>query len=111
MDGAGVLSVMNATAPRQIRSLLESNQMTLDDIDLFVFHQASKMALDSLTARLRIPADRSFSNLRGVGNTVSASIPIAIRDAIDLGRVKSGDRLLLSAIGVGMSWATAILEM
>jgi 3-oxoacyl-[acyl-carrier-protein] synthase-3 len=111
MDGAGVLSVLNATAPRQIRTLLESNQMTLDDIDLFVFHQASKMALDSLTARLRIPADKSFSNLRGVGNTVSASIPIAIRDAIDLGKIKPGDRVLLSAIGVGMSWATAIIEM
>jgi len=111
MDGAGVLSVLNATAPRQIRALLESNQMTLDDIDMFVFHQASKMALDSLNARLRIPADKSFSNLRGVGNTVSASIPIAIRDAIDLGRIRAGDRVLVSAIGVGMSWATAIMEM
>jgi 3-oxoacyl-[acyl-carrier-protein] synthase III len=111
MDGTGVLSVLNATAPRQIRALLEDTQMTLDDIDLFVFHQASKMALDSLGARLRIPADKSFSNLREVGNTVSASIPIAMRDAIDLGRIKPGDRLLLSAIGVGMSLASAIIEM
>lgn len=111
MDGAGVLSVLNATAPRHIRALLESSGMTLDDIDMFVFHQASKMALDSLAARLRIPADRLFSNLRGVGNTVSASIPIAMRDAIDLGRIEPGDRVLVSAIGVGMSWATAIMEM
>jgi len=111
MDGAGVLSVLNATGPRQIRGLLEQHGLTVDDIDLFVFHQASKMALDSLGARLRVPPEKSFSNLRDIGNTVSASIPIALRDAMDAGRIKPGDRVLISAIGVGMSWATAILEM
>ncbi len=111
MNGAGVMSVVNATVPRQVRSLLERMQMTMDDIDLVIFHQASKMALDALNARLHIPAEKSFSNLRDVGNTVSASIPIAIREAMDLGRIKSGDRVLLSGFGVGMSWATAIVEL
>ena len=111
MDGAGVLSVVNATVPRQVRSLLERTNMTMDDIDLVVFHQASKMALDSLNARLRIPPEKSFSNIRELGNTVSASLPIALRDAADLGRIRPGDRILLSGFGVGMSWATAILRM
>jgi 3-oxoacyl-[acyl-carrier-protein] synthase III len=111
MDGAGVLSVVNATVPRQVRSLLERTHMTMEDIDLVIFHQASKMALDSLNTRLRIPPDKSFSNIRELGNTVSASLPIAIRDATDLGRIRPGDRIMLSGFGVGMSWATAILRM
>lgn len=111
MDGAGVLSIVNASVPRQVRSLLERLALTMDDIDLVILHQASKMAMDSLCSRLRIPAEKSFSNLRDVGNTVSASIPIALRDATDLGRVKPGDRILLCGFGVGMSWATAILEI
>jgi 3-oxoacyl-[acyl-carrier-protein] synthase-3 len=111
MDGAGILSIVSSAVPRQVRSVLERAHMTMDDISLVILHQASKMVMDSLNARLRIPAEKSFSNLLEVGNTVSASIPIAIRDATDLGRIKSGDRILVSGFGVGISWATAIMEM
>ena len=111
MDGTGILSIVSASVPRQVRLVLERAQMTMDDIDLVILHQASKMVMDSLTARLRIPAEKSFSNLLNVGNTVSASIPIAIRDATDLGRIKPGDRILISGFGVGLSWATAIIDM
>lgn len=110
MDGAGVLSFVNAAVPRQVQSILARAQLTMDDINLVIFHQASKMALDSLNRLLHIPTEKSFSNIRDVGNTVSASIPIALRDAIDLGRVRPGDRILLCGFGVGMSWATAILQ-
>jgi 3-oxoacyl-[acyl-carrier-protein] synthase-3 len=110
MDGAGVLSFVNTTVPRQVESILARNQLTIEDIDLVIFHQASKMALDSLNRRLRIPIEKSFSNLREVGNTVSASIPIALKDAVDLGRVRPNGRILLCGFGVGMSWATAILR-
>jgi 3-oxoacyl-[acyl-carrier-protein] synthase-3 len=111
MDGAGILSIVSSVVPRQVRSLLESAHMTMDDISLVILHQASKMVMDSLNARLRLPPEKSFSNLLEVGNTVSASIPIAIRDATDLGRIKPGDRILVSGFGVGISWATAIIEM
>jgi 3-oxoacyl-[acyl-carrier-protein] synthase-3 len=111
MDGAGILSIVSSAVPRQVRSVLEGANMTMDDISLVILHQASKMVMDSLTARLRIPAEKSFSNLLDVGNTVSASIPIAIRDATDQGRIKPGDRILVSGFGVGISWATAIVEM
>ena len=110
MDGAGILSFVNARVPRQVRAILARSQMTIDDIDLVIFHQASQMALESLNLRLRIPNEKSFTNLREVGNTVSASIPIALRDATDQGRVRPGDRILLCGFGVGMSWATAILQ-
>jgi 3-oxoacyl-[acyl-carrier-protein] synthase-3 len=110
MDGAGILSFVNARVPRQVASILARSQMTMEDVDLVIFHQASQIALDSLNLRLRVPTEKLFSNLRDVGNTVSASIPIALRDAIDLGRVRPGDRILLCGFGVGMSWATAILQ-
>lgn len=110
MDGAGVLSFVNSTVPQQVEAVLARSGLTIEDIDLAIFHQASKMALDSLNRRLGITEEKSFSNLSEVGNTVSASIPIAIRDATDRGRIRPGDRVLLSGFGVGMSWATAILQ-
>ena len=110
MDGAGILSFVNSRVPRQVKAILARSQMTMDDIDLVIFHQASQVALDSLNLRLRIPPEKLFSNLREVGNTVSASIPIALRDATDQGRLRPGDRILLCGFGVGMSWATAILR-
>jgi 3-oxoacyl-[acyl-carrier-protein] synthase-3 len=82
----------------------------MEDMDLVIFHQASKVTLDSLCRLLGVPSEKAFSNLRDIGNTVSASIPIALKDATDQGRVRPGSRVLLSGFGVGMSWATAILQ-
>ena len=111
MDGMGILAFVNSKVPQQIRSILARNQLAVEDIDLFVFHQASKMALDSLTRLLKIKSEKVYQNLREVGNTVSASIPIALKDALDNGKVSGGDKVLLSGFGVGLSWATAIMEV
>ena len=110
MDGAAVLAFVEAKVPLQIRAVLERNHLTIDDIDLVVFHQASKVTLDALSQSLGIPSDKVFTNLRDIGNTVSASIPIALRDATDQGRLHSDSLVLLSGFGVGMSWATAVLQ-
>ncbi len=111
MDGMGIFVFVNSKVPKQIRSILENNKLTINDIDLFIFHQASKMALDSLVRLLKISPKRVFQNLRDIGNTVSASIPIALKDALDNGRVSRGDKVLLSGFGVGLSWGTAIVEI
>jgi 3-oxoacyl-[acyl-carrier-protein] synthase-3 len=110
MDGAGVLSFVESAVPRQVRTILDRNHLTVDDIDLVVFHQASLVTLESLSQLLAIPDEKVFTNLRDVGNTVSASIPIALRDAADQGRLRPGELVLVSGFGVGMSWATAILR-
>ena len=110
MDGSGVLSFVESRVPPQVMAILERNGMTMDDVDLVVFHQASKVTLDSLYRLLDVPGEKVFTNLREVGNTVSASIPIALKDAADQGRLRPGSRVLLSGFGVGMSWATAILQ-
>ena len=111
MDGMGILAFVNSKVPKQIRSILARNKLTIEDIDLFIFHQASKIALDSLTRLLEINPEKIYRNLHEVGNTVSASIPIALEQAIGNARVFRGDRILLSGFGVGLSWGTAIIEI
>lgn len=109
MDGMGVLTFVNSHIPQQVLSLLDQNRLKVEDVDLFIFHQASKMALDSLNRRLGIES-RSFSNLPKLGNTVSASIPIALKDAWTQGQLK-GNRVLLCGFGVGLSWASSLLTL
>ncbi len=109
MDGLGVLNFVTSNVPRQVRALLDKLRLTSDDIAFFVFHQASKMALDSLGRLLKVPSDRLFTNLEKWGNTVSASIPIALHDAMRSGRLPPG-KILISGFGVGFSWATCVLE-
>ncbi|MGD9648618.1 MAG: ketoacyl-ACP synthase III, partial [Pirellulales bacterium] len=81
MDGMGILNFVVSRVPAQVNAILARNGWSIDDVDLFVFHQASKMALDSLGRLLRIPAAKLANNLANVGNTVSASIPIAWQEA------------------------------
>lgn len=110
MDGMAVWSFINSKVPDQIRGLLERNQLTLADIDLVVFHQASLMTLDSLIKILNLDMDKVFINISELGNTVSASIPIALKDAIDAGRIKTNQRILLSGFGVGLAYGTILIN-
>lgn len=111
MDGMGVWSFINATMPAQINRILERNGLGIGDVDLFVFHQASALTLDSLERNLRIPPGKSFRCLETVGNTVSASIPIALARAEAEGRLVPGMRVLLAGFGVGLSAGSALMEV
>ena len=110
MNGFAVWQFISKNVSEQINSLLVRNNLTVNDIDLFVFHQASKMTLDSLVKMLKINNEKVFVNLQDIGNTVSASIPIALKDAEDEGRLKRGDLILLSGFGVGLSWGSIIMR-
>ncbi len=111
MDGLGILAFVNSKVPKQIKSILEKNELTVEDIDLFIFHQASKVALDSLVSLLKINPEKTFQNLSSVGNTVSASIPIALKDALESKKIVKGNKILISGFGVGLSWGTAIIDI
>ncbi|NUQ65434.1 MAG: hypothetical protein HUU20_23445 [Pirellulales bacterium] len=91
-------------------SLLERNQLTPADVDLYVFHQASRLTLDSLAQLLRLRKERVFTNLAEVGNTVSASVPIALKDACSAGRIAAGQIVVLCGFGLGLSWASALVR-
>ncbi|MHA1598175.1 MAG: 3-oxoacyl-ACP synthase III family protein [Alphaproteobacteria bacterium] len=111
MDGFGVLSFFNATIPGEVTGLLQKNNITMDDVDAFVFHQASRVALQSIQRALKIPDAKMIDNMARVGNLVSASVPVALQMAIDEGRVKPGDRVVLCGFGVGLSWASALVRI
>ena len=94
-----------------MQELLERAALRRDDIDLFVFHQASAVVLDRLRKQIGVAPEKWFQNLDGIGNTVSATIPIALR-AGPGGRPAPGghDRGCLMGFGVGLSLAGCILR-
>jgi 3-oxoacyl-[acyl-carrier-protein] synthase III len=102
---------------RAVRAIVDSANITLDragltpdDIAFFVPHQANTRIIESAAQRLGIPAERTLVNIERYGNTSSASIPLALFEAVDDGRVRDGDLLLLSGFGAGMTWASAVLQ-
>lgn len=110
MHGAGVFDFVRKEIPSFTRKLMQDAGVTMDDIDLVVFHQASKLALDFLNKKLEVPEAKRYSNVDRVGNTVSASVPLALHDAVKDGVLKPGMRVLLIAFGVGMSWGGCLVQ-
>lgn len=110
MQGSNVFLFTMKEIPKTITSILAKNGMSLEDIDLIIFHQASKFVIESLVEKLSININRVFNNYETFGNTVSATIPIAIKDAIDKQKIRSGDKILLVGFGVGLSWGATIIE-
>ncbi|HEX9547897.1 MAG TPA: beta-ketoacyl-ACP synthase III [Acidimicrobiales bacterium] len=90
------------------RTAMERAKVDPDDIALFVPHQANSRIIDAVCARLGIPVERSAMTLDRTGNTSAASIPFALADAVDRGRVSDGDLILMSGFGAGMTWASAV---
>jgi 3-oxoacyl-[acyl-carrier-protein] synthase-3 len=111
MDGLGVLSFFNATVPTAVTETLAQNHLKISDVDLFIFHQASQIALDTLRSALDIPEEKMVIDLAEVGNLVSASIPVALSRAFERGQAKPGQLALLCGFGVGLSWGTALVDL
>jgi len=110
MNGKGILEFVMREVPLLVREIVRRDNSTMDDIDLFVFHQASKVTLDFLFKKLKIPPEKQFTNLERIGNTVSASIPIALRDAELQGRLHNGMKVLIAGFGSGLSWGGCIID-
>ena len=110
MKGSDVFLFTMRVIPKCIKDLLEKIKLSIDDIDLFVFHQASKLVIDNLVRHLSLNPKKVFTNYQKIGNTVSATIPIALKDAQDQGCVKDGDKVLLVGFGVGLSWGATLIR-
>lgn len=110
MDGFGVLSFFNTQVPRAVRELLAKRQLDIKDIDLFVCHQASKVALEGVRKGIGADPEKFIIDIEETGNLVSASIPVALERAESAGRIKRGQRIVLCGFGVGLSWGTALIE-
>lgn len=110
MNGPEVFAFTLKSVPILMKELLATADLTLDDIDLFVFHQANSTMLDALRKRMAIPEERFVVDLENQGNTVSATIPIALARCIRSGRFRAGMKAALIGFGVGYSWAGTLLE-
>jgi len=90
--------------------MIERAGVTVDDIDLVIPHQANQRITDAVASRLGVPEERVYSNIAEHGNTSSASIPIAIDECIESGRIKEGSLVLLTAFGGGVTWGGTVLR-
>jgi 3-oxoacyl-[acyl-carrier-protein] synthase III len=110
MNGTGVYDFMRQTVPALLHELLEKSGLTQDEIDIFVFHQASKLILERLRRALQIPPEAFCVCIKDVGNTVSSTIPITLKRMEEEGRMKPGARLALAGFGVGFSWGATLVR-
>ncbi|MDD7806068.1 MAG: ketoacyl-ACP synthase III [Endozoicomonas sp. (ex Botrylloides leachii)] len=90
--------------------VLEENGLSTDEIDIIIPHQANIRIIDTLVNKLGIPKEKVFINIKNYGNTSAATIPIALCDALEAGRIKPGDRLLSCAFGAGLTSAAALIK-
>ena len=110
MNGPKVFMFTMKAVPECVNLLLRKSKKSIKDIDLFIFHQASKIVMDNIIRKLKLPEKKVFMNYGRIGNTVSASIPIALKDAANKRLVKKGDDIMLLGFGVGYSWGGCILK-
>jgi 3-oxoacyl-[acyl-carrier-protein] synthase-3 len=110
MNGPKVFEFVMEYIPPVVLNILEKNDMKMDEVDLFVFHQASAYMLEKLRRKIKIPKEKFFVCLENFGNTVSASIPIALKEAEISGKLIKGQKVMILGFGVGYSWAGTIIE-
>jgi len=110
MNGLEIARFSLQRVPSLVEETLAKNELTFEEIDLFVFHQASKFILSALQRKCKIPKEKFFEYYENVGNTVSCSIPIALKNAQLEGKLKSGHKVMLLGFGVGYTWGGTIVE-
>jgi 3-oxoacyl-[acyl-carrier-protein] synthase-3 len=110
MNGSEIFAFTLLSIPDAVRKAYETSGLEEKDIDLFVFHQANKFMLENLRKKMRIPEGKFVLAFREIGNTVSSTIPIALKEYEKKGELKPGMTLMLVGFGVGYSWGTCIVR-
>ena len=110
MNGKEVYKFAVTTVPRSSLEAVRRAGLALDDVDLFIPHQANIRIIRSAAESLGVPIEKVFTNVDRYGNTSAASIPLALCEAVEADRVHDGDNLLLSGFGGGLSWGAAVVE-
>ncbi|MGH7641133.1 MAG: beta-ketoacyl-ACP synthase III [Candidatus Dormibacteria bacterium] len=110
MNGREVYKIAVRVTPISIQSALDRARVSIDDISIFIPHQANLRIIEAVNRRLGIPEKKTLIDLDTAGNTSSASIPLALSKAADEGRLHPGDLVLMAGFGAGMTWASAVLR-
>ncbi len=111
MAGAEVMKFAVKTMEQAAVAVLDKAGLTFEDVDLIVPHQANRRIIDGAAKRMGVSEDKIFTNLEKYGNTSSASIPVALYEAVCEGRAKKGDKIILVGFGGGLTWGATLLEL
>lgn len=109
MDSPKIFMFVIRRVPQLIKAVLEKHQLDIEDIDYFVFHQANGTMLEFLRKRMKIPKEKFIISIEEVGNTVSASIPIALKQMVDQKKINKEHKILIAGFGIGFTWGATIL--
>jgi 3-oxoacyl-[acyl-carrier-protein] synthase-3 len=110
MNGGEIFAFTLRTVPAAVNALLAKSGHTKDDVDLFIFHQANRYMLETLRKQMKIPQERFFLYLEDCGNTVSNTLPIALKAAMEQNLVRPGSLVMLVGFGVGYSWGATMVR-
>lgn len=110
MDGQAVFKKAVEKFPEVVMEALAANNLTPQDIDMLIPHQANLRISQFVQRKLRIPDEKIYNNIQRYGNTTAASIPIAMCEAWQEGKIKKGDLVCLAAFGSGFTWASALIR-
>lgn len=109
MDSPKIFLFAFRRVPKLVKEVLNKHQLDINEIDFFIFHQANGTMLEFLRKRMKIPPEKFIISIEQVGNTVSATIPIAMKEVVDDDRFKPGHKILVAGFGIGYSWGATIL--
>jgi len=108
MNGLATWKQAITNLPIVIKDVCKKAELQVEDIDFCIFHQANLNLINYVMAKLKIPLEKTYTNVEDIGNTGSASIGIALSEAIDKGLIKKGDKVLLAGVGAGFNFSASI---
>jgi 3-oxoacyl-[acyl-carrier-protein] synthase-3 len=110
MDGREVFRHAVTRMPEAVREALTANGLSVEDLDLVIPHQANLRISQAVQKSLGLPDEKVFNNIQRYGNTTAASIPIALHECVEAGRIRDGDLVCLAAFGSGFTWGSALIR-
>jgi 3-oxoacyl-[acyl-carrier-protein] synthase III len=110
MDGPEIFKFAVKAVKESLRRILEMADIEREDLDYLIIHQANNRILEAAARFAKVPWEKIFSNVNRYGNTSSASVPIALHEALEQGCIKPGDKVFLCSFGAGVTWGAALVE-
>ena len=110
MDGRNVFKWAVRVVDDSAKQVLQHAEMSANELDLVILHQANQRIIDSAVSDLDVPREKVFVNLDRYGNTSGASIPLALDEAVNSNQIQRGDQILLCGFGAGLAWGTAVIH-
>jgi 3-oxoacyl-[acyl-carrier-protein] synthase-3 len=109
MDGRFVFKNAVTRMPEVISEVLENQRLKISDVDFWLFHQANLRINEHIAQTLGIPAEKTYNNIQKYGNTSAATLPTLLDECVRAGRIKEGDKIMMTAFGAGFTWGAALM--